>query len=187
MSRPKKPRARKPRARKPRAWVYVVRLRRPLCHARHYVGWTVDLPRRVRQHLTGHGAHLLNAANAYGVRWDVVHVIACGSCKEAWELERHIKRGRHVARWCPIERRQVGAASVSFRAGRTKDTRRSIEAALASVPEEVRALTAGPERVEPRAVPFARRAFDADRAAALAAAQAPPSPFAQEPALRTAA
>ena len=160
------------------AWVYVVRLRRPLCHARHYVGWTVDLPRRVRQHLTGRGSHLLNAANAYGIRWDVVQAIRCASCREARALEQHIKRGAKVTRWCPVERRAAGAASVAFRAGRTADTRRSVEAALASVPDEVRALTAGPSRLAPRAVPFAYRDFDAARAAQIAAAQAPPAPYA---------
>ena len=170
-----------PRPKKARAWVYVVRLRRPLCHARHYVGWTVDLSNRVRQHLTGQGSHLLNAANAYGIGWDVVQAIPCGSRKEAQSLEQHIKRGAKITRWDPIERREAGAPTVSFRAGRTKDTRRTIDEALASVPPEVRALTAGPGRVEPRAVPFAFRDFDGDRAAALAAAEAPPSPWATRP------
>ena len=165
---PRAARTAMPRARK--ASVYVVRLRRPLCHARHYVGWTVNLPRRVRQHLTGRGSHLLNAANAYGIGWDVVQVIRCASCTEAQRLERHIKRS-HATRWCPIERRQAGAPAVSFRAGRTADTRRSIDAALASVPPEVRALTSG--AVEPQAVPFAFRDFDAARAAALAQHAAP--------------
>ena len=163
-------------AKKPRAWVYVIRLRRPLCHARHYVGWTVNLPRRVRQHLTGQGSHLLNAANAYGIRWDVVQAIPCASRKEAQQLEQHIKRG-HARRWCPVERREAGASSVSYRAGRTADTRRTVEEALASVPAEVRALTAGPSAVEARPKPFAFRDFDADRAAALAASVAPPSPW----------
>lgn len=158
-----------PRARK--ASVYVIRLRRPLCHARHYVGWTVDLPRRIRQHLTGQGSHLLNAANAYGIGWDVVQVIRCASCSEAQKLEQHIKRGAKITRWCPIERRDAGVSVVSFRAGRTADTRRSIDAALASVPVEVRALTSG--AVEPRAVPFAFRDFDPARAAALARHAAP--------------
>ena len=166
-----------PASEKARACVYVIRLRRPLCHARHYGGWTVDLPRRVRQHLTGRGSALLNAAAAYGIRWDVVHVIRCRSCREAQRLERHIKR-QHVTRWCPVERRLAGREAVSFRPGRTADTRRSIADALASVPPEVRALTAGPEALEPRAVPFARRDFDPDRAAALAAVPAPPAPWA---------
>ena len=159
-----------------RAWVYVVRLRRPLCHARHYVGWAVDLEARVRQHLTGRGSALLNAANAYGVRWDVVHAIPCRSRREAQRLERHIKR-QHVTRWCPVEQRRRGRPTVSFRAGRTKDTRRPVAEALASVPEAVRALTAGPSALTPRPVPFAFRAFDEERAAALAAAEPPPSPF----------
>ena len=164
------------------AWVYVIRLRRPLCHARHYVGWTVDLPRRVHQHLTGQGSRLLNAANAYGIGWDVVQAIRCGSCKEAQQLEQHIKRGANVTRWCPIERRAAGSLVVSFRAGRTADTRRTIEEALASVPAAVRALTSGPDAVAARAKPFAFRDFDQSRAAQLAAASAPASPFASLPA-----
>ena len=158
------------------AVVYVIRLRRPLCHARHYVGWAVDLEERVRQHLTGHGSALLNAANAYGIGWDVVHVIRCRSRRQAWQLERHIKRG-HVRLWCPVEQRRRGRPTVSFRPGRTADTRRTVAQALGSVPPAVRALTAGPSAVEPRAVPFARRAFDAARAARLAAAPAGASPF----------
>ncbi|MEL7361841.1 MAG: hypothetical protein AAFN13_07195 [Bacteroidota bacterium] len=160
----------------PAAFVYVVRLRRPLCHARHYVGWCVDLAARVRQHLTGQGAALLNAANAYGIGWDVVQVMPCATRREACHLERHIKRS-HVARWCPVERCHAGRRTVSFRAGRTKDTRRTVTEALASVPPEVRALTAGPLALTPRAVPFARRSFDEARAARLAAEPAPPSPF----------
>lgn len=166
-----------PRAPKARAWVYVIRLRRPLCHARHYVGWTVDLVHRVRQHLTGQGSNLLNAANAYGIRWDVVQVIPCRSRKEARAIEQHIKREAKLTRWDPIERRAAGSPVVSCRPGRTKDTRRTVEEALASVPPAVRALTASPERVEPRTVPFARRAFDAVRAEALATAEAPPAPW----------
>ncbi|MEP0546408.1 MAG: GIY-YIG nuclease family protein [Rhodothermales bacterium] len=159
------------------AVVYVVRLRRPLCHARHYVGWTCDLPNRVRQHLTGRGSALLNAANAYGIRWDVVHVIACPSWKVAQELERHIKRSRHVTRWCPVERHRAGRDSVSFAPGRTADTRRPVADALASVPAEVRALTAGPDALTPRAVPFARRDFDPYRAASLAQSGPVAAPF----------
>lgn len=161
----------------PAAVVYVVRLRRPLCHARHYVGWTCDLPNRVRQHLTGQGSALLNAANAYGIRWDVVHVITCPTWKAAQELERHIKRSGHVTRWCPVERRRAGSASVSFAPGRTADTRRSVAEALASVPPEVRALTSGPDALTPRAVPFARRDFDSARAAALAQSGPATAPF----------
>ena len=163
-------------AKKGGAVVYVIRLRRRLCHARHYVGWTVDLEQRIRQHLTGHGSALLNAANAYGIGWDVVHVIPCRSRRQAWQLERHIKRG-HVRRWCPVEQRRRGRPTVSFRPGRTADTRRTVAAALGSVPPAVRALTAGPSALTPRAVPFARRAFDTARAARLAQAPAGASPF----------
>ena len=158
------------------AVVYVIRLRRPLHHARHYVGWAVDLNARVRQHLTGRGSALLNAANAYGIRWDVVHVIRCRSRRAAWQLERHIKRG-HVRLWCPVEQRRRGRPTVSFRPGRTADTRRTVAAALGSVPLAVRALTAGPSALTPRPVPFARRTFDPARAARLALAPAGASPF----------
>jgi len=161
----------------PAAVVYVVRLRRPLCHARHYVGWTCDLPARVREHLSGQGSALLNAANAYGIGWDVVQVIACPSWKAAQALEQYVKRYRRVERWDPVARRAAGFDTVKCAVGRGPGTFRPVAEALASVSEAVRALTAGPEAVTPHAKPFAFRDFDPARAAALAREGRAAAPF----------
>jgi hypothetical protein len=42
--------------------VYLLHFSRRYKHARHYVGFTTDLPRRLRQHRGGHGTPLIRHA-----------------------------------------------------------------------------------------------------------------------------
>jgi len=68
------------------AYVYVLLSDAP---ARTYVGWTLDVDRRVRQHNAGAGARFTR-----GRRWTLVHVEACADAPGAMRRERALKRDR---------------------------------------------------------------------------------------------
>ena len=64
--------------------------------AKHYLGWTLDVPTRVATHLAGRGQHLTAAAVARGITWQVF----------AWHgtpnQERHLKgHYKKTPRLCP--------------------------------------------------------------------------------------
>jgi len=121
---------------RPTGFVYVIHARRRLHHARHYVGFSRNLPRRLTQHLT-------NAFNYYGIRYDVVHVMPGG-----YDLEAYVKSWHHARQFCPVCRARAGFDTVKCAAGQGGHTYCPIEAVR--VPAEVRALTQGPGAVVPR-------------------------------------
>jgi predicted GIY-YIG superfamily endonuclease len=77
--------------------VYLLHFSRPYKHARHYVGFTTDLPRRLRQHRGGHGPPLIRHAVEDGVRlilartWEMATV--------GFERRMHT---RAKTEWCPV-------------------------------------------------------------------------------------
>ena len=73
----------------------------PLAHAKHYSGWTIDLPARLRQHASGSGARLLNACNEAGIGYAVARVWHFKSRPEARSKEARIKH-RGKGRYCPL-------------------------------------------------------------------------------------
>ena len=78
--------------------VYLIHFARPLAHARHYLGWSSDLPSRIAAHRKGQGARLMEVISQAGIPWEVVRT---------WEgsrrLERALKeRGGHAAALCPL-------------------------------------------------------------------------------------
>jgi predicted GIY-YIG superfamily endonuclease len=46
--------------------IYLIHFDHPVAHARHYLGWTSDLPERLRVHLAGQGSPLIRAASHGG-------------------------------------------------------------------------------------------------------------------------
>lgn len=76
---------------------YLIHFERPYQHARHYLGWTTDLWRRLRRHRKGRGARLLQVIQEAGIGWRLVRV---------WfgprTIERALKRHGSGARHCPI-------------------------------------------------------------------------------------
>jgi len=131
-------------------FVYVIHARRRLHHARHYVGFTRNLPSRITQHLTGQGAHLTNAFNYYGIAYEpvpaqagIVHVMPGG-----YDLEAYVKSWHRARQFCPVCRARAGFDMVKCAAGQGIHTYCPIEAVR--VPAEVRALTQGPGAVVPR-------------------------------------
>src|ERR1700691_2727468 len=78
--------------------VYLIHLQRPYHHARHYLGWTMDVERRLALHRAGGGSPLLRAAVAAGISFEVART---------WSGDRHLERRLHrykndAAQLCPI-------------------------------------------------------------------------------------
>lgn len=77
--------------------VYLIHFARPYKHARHYLGYTADLPARIEQHRNGTGARLLQVITQAGIAFDVARTWAGGR-----DLERKLKNHHHGPRLCPI-------------------------------------------------------------------------------------
>lgn len=58
-----------------------------------YVGWTVDVPRRLSQHNAGRGARFTR-----GRRWALLHTETFRSRRAAMRREWHLKRDRKFRR-----------------------------------------------------------------------------------------
>lgn len=90
--------------------VYLVHLEQPRAHARHYIGWSQNLPRRIAHHRAGNGARLLAAVSAAGGRYVVARVWT-GTRTD----ERRLHRAKCSPRLCPI---CTGRAHACFGCGR---------------------------------------------------------------------
>lgn len=77
--------------------VYLIHFRQPYRHARHYLGSTTNLTRRLGQHLAGTGSPLLAAVQAAGIPWSVVRTWPGGRTEERKLKDRHASPGL-----CPV-------------------------------------------------------------------------------------
>jgi predicted GIY-YIG superfamily endonuclease len=80
--------------------VYLIHFDQPYYHAQHYIGTTIDLENRIRQHQLGvsyGGAHLLHAVNLAGIPWQVVRVWEGGRA-----LEKQLKAWKNARLLCPV-------------------------------------------------------------------------------------
>lgn len=71
---------------------------RALRGARHYLGFSQDVPARIRRHRAGRGTPLLGEMTRRGIPWRVVR---------QWHgktgfFEQELKRGGPLARLCPV-------------------------------------------------------------------------------------
>ena len=77
--------------------VYLLHFDRPYRHAGHYTGWTTNLPARLAEHATGHGARLLAVITQAGIGWHLART---------WPGTRHTERGLKrqggASRRCPL-------------------------------------------------------------------------------------
>ena len=80
---------------------YLICLDEPYFHARHYLGYSDDIPARLTTHRKGHGSPLLAAALAAGIDFRVVRI---------WPgADRHFERklhNPHGSRLCVISLHQ---------------------------------------------------------------------------------
>lgn len=81
--------------------VYLLHFGRRLRHAGHYLGWSPDIPRRVKRHLSGQGARLVAVVLGLGIPVELART---------WEgerdLERRLKGRKASPRLCPLCRAQ---------------------------------------------------------------------------------
>jgi predicted GIY-YIG superfamily endonuclease len=77
--------------------IYLIHLLKPFKHARHYLGSTVDLDKRITDHLCGQGARLMEVVTQAGIEWKVVRTWK-GSRKD----ERKLKNQHNTPRLCPV-------------------------------------------------------------------------------------
>ena len=77
--------------------VYLIHFLKPYKHARHYLGYSTNLDKRIADHLCGMGARLLEVVTDAGIEWRLVRT---------WpgdrELERKLKNRKDAPRLCPI-------------------------------------------------------------------------------------
>jgi predicted GIY-YIG superfamily endonuclease len=78
--------------------VYLLHFSRPYRHARHYLGFTCHLERRIRTHRSGHGAALVRAAVESEIELFVARRWRCVTRV----FERRLRRCSHRPRICPI-------------------------------------------------------------------------------------
>jgi hypothetical protein len=80
--------------------LYLLHFSRPYQHARHYLGFAVDVERRVGEHLAAgsKASPLVRAALAAGLAVELVRTWPGGDRT----LERRLKRANHGPRLCPV-------------------------------------------------------------------------------------
>jgi predicted GIY-YIG superfamily endonuclease len=80
----------------PGSKVYLIHFDKPLKHARHYLGYTENLPGRVQKHRNGQGAAFMKAIAQKGISWHVSRI---------WDgdraLERMLKDQHNASHLCP--------------------------------------------------------------------------------------
>jgi predicted GIY-YIG superfamily endonuclease len=77
--------------------VYLLHFLRPLAHARHYLGFSENLDKRLTDHLCGQGARLMEVCFERGIEWKLAR-----TWQGNRELERRLKRRHGAADICPL-------------------------------------------------------------------------------------
>jgi len=77
--------------------IYLLHFERPYRHARHYLGYAVDVEMRIHDHRRGNGARLTQVITQAGIGMILVRT---------WDGdrndERKLKRHNNAPRMCPI-------------------------------------------------------------------------------------
>jgi hypothetical protein len=79
----------------------------PRGYARHYTGWTLNLPIRLGEHAAGRGARLMQVVTEQQIGWQVTRLWIGTRGRE-----RSLKRQGGAARRCPVCRLAVAGAHV---------------------------------------------------------------------------
>jgi predicted GIY-YIG superfamily endonuclease len=77
--------------------VYLIHFHSPLKHAKHYIGFTLNLEGRCLDHRKGVGSKLLAAVSAAGIEWSVVR-----TWDGTRDFERSLKNRKNAPRLCPV-------------------------------------------------------------------------------------
>lgn len=77
--------------------VYLIHFERPYHHARHYLGWTDNIAKRMREHANGQGSPLMRAVTLARIPWRVVYTE-----EGSRDLEKRYKSQKNASRLCPL-------------------------------------------------------------------------------------
>jgi predicted GIY-YIG superfamily endonuclease len=77
--------------------IYLLHFKKPVKHARHYLGSADDVVERIERHRRGNGARLTQVATEQGIEMELVRTWEGGK-KE----ERELKRQKNSPRLCPL-------------------------------------------------------------------------------------
>src|SRR5262245_6920770 len=76
--------------------VYLIHFNRAYKHARHYLGYSEHLDKRITDHLCGMGARLMEVVTLAGIEWKV---------SRTWpgdrKFERQLKNRKQAPKLCP--------------------------------------------------------------------------------------
>lgn len=78
--------------------VYLIHFSKPFHHARHYLGYTEDLKKRLHHHKKGTGSRLLRAVGEAGINFRVVRTWPDAD----GHFEQKLKKGKNSSKLCPI-------------------------------------------------------------------------------------
>src|SRR5262245_39293911 len=77
--------------------VYLIHFWKPYRHAKHYLGYSENLDKRITDHLCGMGARLMEVVTQAGIEWKVARTWT-GDRK----FERKLKNRKDAPHICPI-------------------------------------------------------------------------------------
>jgi predicted GIY-YIG superfamily endonuclease len=77
--------------------VYLLHFDKPYKHARHYLGSTSSLKKRIAEHRAGRGARLIQVITAAGIGFSVARTWKGGRTEE-----RRIKNWKNAPKLCPL-------------------------------------------------------------------------------------
>jgi len=80
-----------------RGTIYLICFHRPLHHARHYLGWTSDLPDRLARHASGNGSRLMAAVGRARIGWTLARTWVGVTRAD----ERRMHKMKNGPRLCP--------------------------------------------------------------------------------------
>lgn len=78
--------------------VYLLHFDTPFAHAKHYTGWTGNLPLRLLEHAAGRGARLTEVVADAGITWRLARAWPNATRTD----ERRLKNQGGAARRCPL-------------------------------------------------------------------------------------
>jgi hypothetical protein len=82
----------------PRGTVYLLHFDTPFRHARHYIGFSIDVDKRLEDQLRGNGARLVRHALAAGISITLAQEFPNTSIR----FELKMKNRGGAAKWCPV-------------------------------------------------------------------------------------
>ena len=77
--------------------IYLLHFDQPYKHARHYIGWAINLNARLAAHENGRGARLLEVVRNAGIGWQLARTWPGDRTRE-----RQIKTQGGASRCCPL-------------------------------------------------------------------------------------